>query len=165
MRCGLRKRYRDLVKNHSKYAPMFHRSRSVGAQIHHELIDLGLISQYTHLFGPQICLQLYAFGQCDRHPLEGFLDGTLDVHRDIQIRRDATEREKLLRQRLGTRAGLEHFINAAARLTATRLPQRESAIAANRAEQIVEIMCDPGCTLIDDFNSVKTPLFVEFTRC
>src|ERR1700734_3329426 len=42
------------------------------------------------------------------------------------------------------RTGLEHIIDVTARFTRSQLQLRERAIAANRAECIVEIMRDPG---------------------
>ena len=62
MRCGLCEGHRDLVENHREYALMLHRSHSVGAQIHNDLVELGRISQHVRVSGPQRRLELYAFG-------------------------------------------------------------------------------------------------------
>ena len=141
-----------------------HGMMGVGAEVHHNLMDLDGVG-FNHGIVVQIAsLDFNRGGQRGAYQFEHFLDDQVDLNRLFFLLALTTERENLVDQTFGTLAGRENIVQRLAGILAlTGMNTGDFRVSENGLKDIVEVVGNAAGQRSDGFHFLGLPqLRAEF---
>jgi len=133
-----------------------HGLNGVGAEIHHDLVNLGGIADECSPPGAQAAAQGGTSEQLRLQQVQGLANDRFHMHRDALAPAGAAEGEDSIHQRPSALARCDHAVQIVLQPSALcGLAQRPFAVAQNRCQDVVEVVSDAGGQRTHRFEALR----------